>query len=138
MKPLPAGVSQQFEDDQEDTSVILGRLRRGDWELWVSLESDASVYLSWWIWREDLQSYDPLVDFGGINLQAVEFLPLAKLLHAVGRDPLLREGVTYPDAALVPPGYDVFGEHCQLQASYFNKPASAAGASRNAQRGSHG
>lgn len=62
--------------------VLLGKLARQDFELWVSGAPGGVLCLKWWRWREDDAQFDPLED-GRLTLDPTELRPLAELLTAV-------------------------------------------------------
>jgi len=66
----------------EPDAVLLGKLARKDFELWVSRTPGGALDLKWWRWREDDERFDPLED-GGLTLDPSELRPLAELLAAV-------------------------------------------------------
>ena len=72
----------QFEREDLDAPVILGKLCRDDFELWVCRSAGGSLSLKWWRWREDAEHFSPLQD-GGLTLDAEELQPLAELLISV-------------------------------------------------------
>ena len=67
----------------EDAPVILGKLCRDDFELWVYRAADGSLTLKWWRWRGDMERFQALED-GGLTLNPSELQPLADLLASVG------------------------------------------------------
>ena len=77
------------EDFDDGGSILLGKIKREEWELWVCLHKNGSVSLKWWTWRDDLQSFYPKADFEEIDLTPSELGPLGELLIAAGKDPIL-------------------------------------------------
>jgi len=75
----------QPKEEAEDlnASTILGKLCRKDFELWVCLSPNGSLFLKWWRWSEDVERFYPLED-GGLTLNPSELKPLAELLASVG------------------------------------------------------
>jgi hypothetical protein len=63
-------------------SIILGKLCREDFELWVCRSAEGTLSLKWWRWREDSEHFDPMED-GGLTLDPAELQPLAELLASV-------------------------------------------------------
>ena len=85
--PNPANVVPfrlaQHEREDPDAPIILGKLCRDDFELWVCRSAGGILSLKWWRWREDAEHFSPLED-GGLTLDARELQPLAELLASVG------------------------------------------------------
>ena len=79
---VPLRLAQQ-EGEDPDAPIILGKLCRDDFELWVCRSAGGSLSLKWWRWREDAEDFSPLQD-GGLTLDAAELQPLAELLTSVG------------------------------------------------------
>lgn len=74
---------QPNADPQESRApVLLGKLAKDDFELWVSRSPDGVLALKWWRWREDDERFDPLED-GRLSLEPAELRPLADLLTSV-------------------------------------------------------
>jgi hypothetical protein len=65
-----------------DAPVILGKLSRKDFELWVCLDPDGRISLKWWRWREDMEKFQAISD-GGLVLDLAELRPLTDLLGSV-------------------------------------------------------
>jgi hypothetical protein len=63
--------------------VILGKLARKDFELWVCLSPEGRISLKWWRWREDEERFQPVTD-GALTLEPEELRPLVDLLGSVG------------------------------------------------------
>ena len=84
--PTPANVVPlrlaQHGGEDLDAPIILGKLCRDDFELWVCRSAGGSVSLKWWRWREDDEHFSPLQD-GGLTLEGAELQPLAELLASV-------------------------------------------------------
>ena len=70
------------EAEPAQAPVILGKLCRDDFELWVCRSGTGTLSLKWWRWREDDEFFDPLED-GGLTLDETELQPLAELLASV-------------------------------------------------------
>jgi hypothetical protein len=68
--------------DDDQATVILGKLCRKDFELWVCRAPSGQLSLRWWRWQEEEESFSPLED-GGLTLDAAELQPLAELLASV-------------------------------------------------------
>jgi hypothetical protein len=75
-KADPAG------EEDAPAAILLGKLCRKDFELWVSRTPDGTIGLQWWRWREDDERFDPLED-GRLTLDPAELRPLAELLASV-------------------------------------------------------
>lgn len=65
-----------------DAPVILGKMSRKDFELWVCLNPDGRVSLKWWRWREDMEKFTDGGD-GDLTLDLSELRPLTDLLGSV-------------------------------------------------------
>jgi hypothetical protein len=74
---------QRKPDPPDDGPIILGKLCRDDFELWVCGAPDGRLTLKWWRWREDMERFQALED-GGLTLDLAELRPLADLLASVG------------------------------------------------------
>ena len=81
--PFVRNQPKEEEDGDLNASTILGKLCRKDFELWVCLSANGSLYLKWWRWSEDVERFYPLED-GGLTLNPSELQPLAELLASVG------------------------------------------------------
>ena len=84
--PIPPNVVPFPRDpssDGEDVSgVILGKLSRKDFELWVCRTPAGTLSLKWWRWSSDDERFSPLED-GQLSLDSGELKPLAELLSSV-------------------------------------------------------
>ncbi len=78
------------EDDGLYASTILGKLTRGDRELWVHLHASGDLSLKWWTKTGDPETHLPTEE-GYITLKAGDLAPLSDLLASIGGDPLLKE-----------------------------------------------
>ncbi len=75
-------VRDRAQPEAEDTTTILGKLCREDFELWVCRSGGDTLTLKWWRWREDAEYFAPMED-GGLTLDRTELQPLAELLASV-------------------------------------------------------
>lgn len=78
--PLRRGPAKEAVAD--DVPVMLGKISRKDFELWVCLNPDGRISLKWWRWREDMEKFQAMSD-GGLILEMSELRPLTDLLGSV-------------------------------------------------------
>ena len=78
--PLRRGSAK--EPGAEDAPVMLGKISRKDFELWVCLNPDGRISLKWWRWQEDVEKFQAMSD-GGLTLEPSELRPLTDLLGSV-------------------------------------------------------
>jgi hypothetical protein len=79
---VPLRTAPDKDAEPDDVPVILGKLSREDFELWVCLNPDGGISLKWWRWREDVETFQALAD-GGLVLERSELRPLTDLLGSV-------------------------------------------------------
>ena len=87
--PFPRDPSSGGEDA---SGVILGKLSREDFELWVCRTPVGTLSLKWWRWSHDDERFSPLED-GQLSLDSSELKPLAELLSSVDSF-MKRKGLT--------------------------------------------
>jgi hypothetical protein len=76
------------EDDGLYASTILGKLTRGDQELWAHIHPSGDLSLKWWTKTGDPETHLPTEE-GSLTLKAKDLAPLSELLASIGKDPLL-------------------------------------------------
>lgn len=70
------------EAGADGVPVMLGKLARKDFELWVCMEPDGRLSIRWWRWRDDVEKFQAIND-GGLVLELSELRPLTDLLGSV-------------------------------------------------------